>query len=176
MDPVTVALLALGCVGALVVAASLIFGELLHIGVHADHDAAGPFSVPVMAAFVGTFGFVGAIGHALAGGSGAFAGVAAVVAGLAGGLPTAWLTIRLSRMLSGMPTDATLTADDLVAQTGVVITPIGEGTFGEVRVDVGGQPLKLYAKADRPIALGTHVFVVEALTESSVVVEPYGSA
>ena len=43
-------------------------------------------------------------------------------------------------------------------------------------MNVGGQPLKLYAKAERALPLGTAVFVVEALTESAVVVEEYGSS
>jgi membrane protein implicated in regulation of membrane protease activity len=182
MDPVTLGLLILGCAGVLILAGSLIFGEFLHVDFHADvhgdlgHDGSGPFSVPVIAAFFGAFGFVGAIGHSLAGGSGPVALAAAAVAGLAGALPTAWLALRLSRMLAGMHTDATLTASALVAQAGVVVTPIGAGTFGEVQVNVGGQPLKLYAKADRALALGTAVFVVEALTESSVIVEEYGSS
>ena len=178
MDPITLGLLVLGCTGVLILAASLIFGELLHVGDHADvgHDDGGPFSIPVLAAFVGAFGFVGAIGHSVAGGTGIVPLTVAVVAGLAGAIPTAWLTIRLSRSLARMPTDGTLTASALVAQTGVVVTPIGAGTFGEVQVNVGGQPLKLYAKADRPLRLGTAVFVVEALTESSVIVEEYGSS
>jgi membrane protein implicated in regulation of membrane protease activity len=185
VDPITLGLLVLGCSGVLILAASLIFGELLNVDVHADHadlghDDGGPFSIPVLAAFVGAFGFVGAIGHSVAGGADNGTGIvplaAAVVAGLAGAIPTAWLTIRLSRSLAGMPTDGTLTASALVAQTGVVVTPIGAGTFGEVQVNVGGQPLKLYAKSDRPLRLGTAVFVVEALTESSVIVEEYGSS
>lgn len=170
MDPVTVGLLVLGCAGALVLAGSLLLGEFL------PADADGPFSVPALAAFLGAFGFFGAVGHTVGGGSGTGAIAAAVGAGLVGAIPTAWLTIRLSRMLARMPTDATLTASSLVASTGVVVTPIAAGAFGEVQVNVGGQPLKLYAKADRALPLGTAVFVVEALTESSViVVETLGS-
>lgn len=167
MDPVTVGLLVLGCAGALVLAGSLLLGEIAH----ADADAEGPFSIPALTAFVGAFGFVGAIGHTVAGGgTGPGALLAAGLAGMAGAIPTAWLAVRLSRMLARMPTDATLTASALVASTGVVVTPIGSGAFGEVQVNVGGQPLKLYAKADRALPLGTAVFVVEALTESSVIV------
>jgi hypothetical protein len=164
VDPVTVGLLVLGCAGALVLAGSLLLGEFL------PADADGPFSIPALAAFLGAFGFVGAVGHTVAGGSGSVAIAAAAGAGLAGAIPTAWLAIRLSRLLAHMPTDATLTASALVATSGVVVTPISAGSFGEVQVVVGGQPLKLYAKADHALPLGTQVFVVEALTESSVVV------
>jgi membrane protein implicated in regulation of membrane protease activity len=177
VDPVTVGLLVLGCAGALVLAGSLVFGEILHVDADVDGDGDGPFSIPVLTAFFGAFGFCGAIGHTVAGGgTGTGALVAAGVAGIAGAVPTAWLTIRLIRMLAGMPTDGTLTASALVASSGVVVTPIVAGAFGEVQVNVGGQPLKLYAKADRALPLGTAVFVVEALTESSViVVEAHGS-
>jgi hypothetical protein len=55
----------------------------------------------------------------------------------------------------------------------VVVTPIPNAGYGEVRVRVGGQPVKLNARAERPIALGAQIFVVEALTETSVLVETY---
>lgn len=181
MDPVTVSLLVIGGAALLVLAGSLIVGGLSHelghdaSGASSDvaegHDGDGPFSLPAIAAFIGGFGFFGAITHYLVGsGHGASALVITAVGGITGAQLTATFAIRLSRALARMPTDATLTADDLLAASGVVVTPIGAGTFGEVRVTVGGQPLKLYAKSDRALPLGTNVFVVEALSESSVVV------
>jgi hypothetical protein len=38
-------------------------------------------------------------------------------------------------------------------------------------VTLGGQPVKLNATAQRPIPLGTQVFVITAPSETSVVVE-----
>ena len=70
-----------------------------------------------------------------------------------------------------MRTDATPTRTDLVGRLGVVVTPIPAEGYGEVRITIGGQPVKLYAKADHPVPLGARVFVVEAPSDTSVVVE-----
>jgi hypothetical protein len=190
VDPDTVSLLVIGCAALLVLTGSLVFGGLSHELVHdlasdlasdvannvasdvgEGHDGGGHFSLPAIATFIGGFGFFGAIGHHLVGGgNGVWALVATGVSGISGAQLAATFAVRLSRMLARMPTDATLTADDLLAASGVVITPIGADTFGEVRVHVGGLPLKVYAQADRALPLGTKVFVVEARTESSVIV------
>ena len=72
-----------------------------------------------------------------------------------------------------MRTDATPTRDDLVGALGVVVTPIPASGYGEVRVRLGGQPVKLNARADQPVPLGAQVFVVEAPSDTSVIVETY---
>ncbi|MFY1653459.1 NfeD family protein [Solwaraspora sp. WMMB762] len=97
--------------------------------------------------------------------------VAAAAIGVAAALPAGWLTMRLSRAARNMPTDGTPTRDHLVGTLGVVITPIHPGGYGEIRVRLGGQPVKLSARADLPIPLGAQVFVVEAVSDTSVVVE-----
>src|SRR6266508_1962707 len=60
---------------------------------------------------------------------------------------------------------------DLVGTLGVVVTPIPVDGYGEVRVRLGGQPVKLYARSERPLPLGTRVFVIEAPSSTSVLVE-----
>lgn len=168
MDAVTVTFLVVGAVGVGVLAVSLLFGELLSIG-HADAD--GPFSVPAMAGFVGSLGFIGAIAAALTpGGTGAEAVIGAL-AGLLAALPTAWLAVRLTRAMMRMPTDATLTAKDLIGATGVVTTPVRAGGYGEVSISVSGQRLKYNARADSALAIGTPVLVIETPSSTSVVVE-----
>lgn len=169
MDTATVVFLVVGAAGALVLLVSLLFGELLHLA-HLDTD--GPFSVPAVAGFVGTLGFVGAIGASLIGGSGRSAVLAGVGLGLLGALPVGWLAARLTGALSGMRTDATLTASHLVGATGVVVTPVPATGYGEVRLLVAGQHMKFSARADSPLPTGTGVFVVEAPSETSVVVVP----
>jgi hypothetical protein len=160
--------LVIGAVGVVVLAVSLLLGDLLGLG-HGDVD--GPFSVPAVAGFVGAFGFVGLILAALVpGGTGAEAGVGAA-GGLLAAVPTGWLAIRLTRALAGMPTDATLTSGDLIGATGVVITPIRAGGYGEVSLAVSGQRLKYNARADAPLAAGTPVLVIETPSATSVVVE-----
>ena len=72
-----------------------------------------------------------------------------------------------------MPTDPTPSRADLAGALGVVVTPIPAAGYGEVRVNLAGQPVKFNAKADRPIAAGAKIFVVEALSETSVLVETY---
>lgn len=170
MGAVTGTFLVIGGIGVAVLAISLFVGDVLHFG-HPDLD--GPFSVPAIAGFVGAFGFAGAVAADLVGGSGATAAgiAAAVVVGLLAAVPTAWLAMRLARAASRMRTDATPTRGDLVGRLGVVVTAINPNGYGEVRVSLGGQPVKLNARADRPIALGARVFVVEALSDTSVVVE-----
>jgi membrane protein implicated in regulation of membrane protease activity len=167
MNAVTVAFLVVGGIGIAVLAASLLVGDLIHLG-HPDAD--GPFSLPSVAAFVGAFGFGGALAASLIG-SGAFAMVVGVVAGVAVAFPAALGTAALARAVSRMHTDATPTRAALIGRLGVVVTPITEGGYGEVRISIGGQPVKLNARADGPVPLGAHVFVVEAPSDTSVVVE-----
>jgi membrane protein implicated in regulation of membrane protease activity len=167
MDAVTVTFLFVGGIGLALLAVSLFLGDVIGIG-HPDAD--GPFSLPSVAGFVGAFGFGGAIAASLTGG-----GVLAVVVGLMCGtilaVPAAIGTVALARAAARMRTDATPTRADLIGRQGVVVTPITAGGYGEVRVAIGGQPVKLNARADRPVALGAHVFVIEAPSDTSVVVE-----
>src|SRR5690606_17793815 len=123
----------------------LLIASLFLGDLDADADA-GPFSLPSVAGFVGAFGLGGAI-------------------------PAAIGTVALARAASRMRTDATPTRMDVVGRLGVVVTPIPAEGYGEVRITLGGQPVKLNAKSDKPIPLGAHVFVIEAPTETSVVVE-----
>jgi membrane protein implicated in regulation of membrane protease activity len=130
----------------------------------------GPFSVPSVAGFVGAFGFGGAIAASILGG-GVVSVIVGVVAGVIIAVPSAIGTVALARAADRMRTDATPTRTDLVGRIGVVVTPIPQQGYGEVRISMGGQPVKLNAKSDKPVALGARVFVVEAPSDTSVVVE-----
>ncbi|HCT75405.1 MAG TPA: hypothetical protein DGT23_02180 [Micromonosporaceae bacterium] len=90
--------------------------------------------------------------------------------GILAAVPLAFLAGKFVDRVGNMPTDATPTATDLAGARGVVVTPIPTGGFGEIRVRVGGQPMKLYARSGKPIALGAAVIITEALSETSVVV------
>ncbi|MGI5246299.1 NfeD family protein [Dactylosporangium sp. CA-139066] len=157
--------LVIGGVGVVVLALSVLIGDLFHFG---HPDSAGPFSVPAIAGFIGAFGFAGAATAAITGSEGP---LVPAVAGVVAALPTAWVATRLARMAMNMRTDATPTQRDMIGTTGVVVTPITGNGFGEVRISLGGQPVKLSARADRPIALGARIFVVEATSPTSVIVE-----
>jgi membrane protein implicated in regulation of membrane protease activity len=167
MNAATVTFLLIGGIGVVLLAVSLFLGDVLHLG-HPDMD--GPFSVPSVAGFVGAFGFGGAIAASILGG-GVVSVIVGVVAGVIIAVPSAIGTVALARAAERMRTDATPTRSDLVGRIGVVVTPIPQQGYGEVRISMGGQPVKLNAKSDQPVALGARVFVVEAPSDTSVVVE-----
>jgi membrane protein implicated in regulation of membrane protease activity len=165
----TVVFLVIGGVAVAVLAVALLGGELLHLG---HPDAGGPVSTEVVAGFVGAFGFAAAAASELLIARTAGLIAVAVAAGALAAVPAAWLAWRLSRAARNMRTDATPQRQHLVGSLGVVVTPVPAGAgYGEVRVRLGGQPVKLNARADRAIAAGARVFVVEAPSETSVVVE-----
>lgn len=169
MSTATIVFLLIGGLGTAVLAVALLGGELLHLG---DPDIDGPISLEMITGFIGAFGFGAAIVHEVLGAGSTTAVAMAATAGAAAALPVAYVATKLSRAARRMHTDATPTRSDLIGALGVVVTPIRAGGYGEIRVRLGGQPVKLYARADAAIPIGTQVFVVEAPTETSVVVEP----
>ena len=154
----------------------------LHLGhAHLGHAGGGhggggnggaELSLPVIAGFLGAFGFGGAIVESLLPNRGGTGLLVAVVVGLLAAVPTGWLAGRLVNAAMNMSTDATLTSNDLLGTVGVVITPVPVGGYGEVRLAVAGQQIKFNARSDQPLALGTRVFVIEVPTPTSVLVEP----
>lgn len=168
MDGVTITFLIIGALGVLVLAVSLFLGDLLNVG-HADAD--GPFSLPALSGFVGALGFAGAIVAALVPGGLAVEGLVGTLAGLAVAVPTGWGALKLTRSLIRMPTDATLTKQDLIGTLGTVTTPIRAGGYGEVSVSVAGQRIKFNARADKALQTGTPILVVGTPSTTSVVVE-----
>ncbi|HLU33529.1 MAG TPA: hypothetical protein VKZ74_05855 [Natronosporangium sp.] len=169
MNAATLLFLGIGGLGVLVLILSLLGFELF--------DLDGFVPMEVVAAMLSTFGFGAAIASSVLADRStpvAVAGAAAIGVGVS--LPAGWLTIRLAQAARRMPTDATPTREDLLGTTGVVVTPIPREGYGEVRVILGGQPVKLNATADTEIALGSEVFVIAAPSETSVVVERIPSA
>jgi len=156
------------------------FGRL-HIGrvrigrVHggaAAGDGGAELSMPVIAGFLGAFGFGGAIVASLLPGRGGTTLAAATVVGLVAAIPSGWMVGRLVQAAMNMSTDATLTSGDLIGAMGVVITPVPLGGYGEVRLAIAGQYIKFNARSDEPLALGTQVFVISVPSPTSVLVEP----
>jgi membrane protein implicated in regulation of membrane protease activity len=161
--------LVVGGIGLLVLLISLFVGELGELGI-GEVDADGPFSVPAIAALLGGVGFggaaaVGVLPEAL---PDVVTALLALVVGLAVAVPLAWGAIRLSRALKDMPTQPTLTRHHLAGTQGVVVSAVPTAGFGEVRLAVAGQQLKFAARSDVPLPAGTPVYVVEALSETSV--------
>jgi hypothetical protein len=60
----------------------------------------------------------------------------------------------------------------LIGVRGVVTSVIPLGGFGEIRARVGERSLRLRARAEESLALGTEVVVAAQLDESTVLVRP----
>lgn len=161
MNLATIVFLVIGALGVILAALAMFGDGLLELG-------DGLLSTEAVAAFVGCMGFAGAAAYELAGDSIGVIGAGGL--GVIVAVPLAFLAARMVDRIGRMPTDATPTAEDLNGIKGVVVSPIPAGAFGEVRVRIGGQPMKLYARSDKPIALGAAVIVTAALSETSVVV------
>ncbi|MGI5212620.1 hypothetical protein [Plantactinospora sp. CA-290183] len=166
----TLVFLIIGAAGVAVLVLALLGTELVSVG---DAGFEGPVGLEAIAGFAGVLGFGGAIACELLDARTPGALAAAGGLGAAAALPAGWFASRLSRAARTMRTDATPTRNDLVGSLGVVVTPIPAAGYGEVRVTVGGHPVKLNAKAERAVGLGAQIFVVEALSETSVLVETY---
>ncbi|HLV59651.1 MAG TPA: hypothetical protein VKY81_12425 [Natronosporangium sp.] len=163
MSTATVAFLVIGGIGVLLLAASLLGADAF--------DVDGPVPVPAIAATLGAFGFAAAIADSAFQSRTPAPLLLAAGTGAAVAVPAGWLAIRLVRAAHRMPTDATPRRDDLIGLLGVVISPIPKDGYGQVRVTLGGQPVKLHARADTPVPRGAQVFVISAPSDTSVVVE-----
>ena len=159
--------LLVGALGIVVLLLSLFAGEIGEFG-HPDAD--GPFSVPAIAALLGGVGFGGAAASAVLPEAlpDAVTVLLSVAVGLAVAVPLAWGAVRLSRALKDMPTQETLTQHHLIGAQGVVVSAVPSPGYGEVRLALAGQQLKYAARSDAPLPAGTPVYVVEALSDTSV--------
>lgn len=158
--------LGLGITGVVLLALSLVFDGVLDGALDGVLD--GWLSLPVVAAFVAMTGFGGAValGAASAGPGGA------TTVGAACGVGTAWLTYRFSRVLMRDQTASTPTGNDLVGTSGSVVTAIPVDGYGEVLLQLAGQPVKFAARSAGPVARGAEVWVEAALSATSVAVRP----
>ncbi|MGP4087145.1 hypothetical protein [Streptomyces sp. KR55] len=154
--------LGLGITGVVLLALSLVFDGVL------DGVLDGWLSLPVVAGFAAMTGFGGAIAlGATDVGLGPATG-----AGVLCGMGTAWLTYRFSRVLMRDQTARTPTGDDLVGTSGNVVTAISADGYGEVLLQLAGQPVKFAARSAGPVAQGAEVWVEAAPSATSVVVRP----
>lgn len=153
----------LGLLGLTLLLVSMIFDGILDA-----FDGDGLLSAPAIAAFITTLGFVGALA------TGAGAGVLlATSAGAVSGIGIGFLASLLARSAQNMNTDATPSAASFVGLNGSVVTAIPDAGFGEVSLRVGGQPVKVSARAEQAIPSGSTVKVVLVLSPTSVVVTPF---
>jgi membrane-bound ClpP family serine protease len=163
MSTATVVFLIIGGLGVLILAIGLLGLDFL--------DIDGPVSVEAIAAMLGVFGFAAAVASATLDARTPVPLLTAAGVGVLVAIPAGWLALRLAQAARRMSTDATPVRDDLIGLIGMVVTPIPEQGYGEIRVVLGGQPVKLYATADSAVPTGTKVFVITVSTETSVFVE-----
>lgn len=160
--------LGLGITGIVLLVLSLIFDGIFEglFGGILDGLLDGLLSLPVIAGFISMLGFGGVIVLGTTGlGTGAATAVG-VVAGVAAGWPT-W---KLSRALMRDQTGATPRGDDLIGTAGSVVTAIPADGYGEVLVQLAGQPVKLAAKSVTPMERGAEIWVEATLSTTSVAV------
>ncbi len=162
--------LGLGIAGIVLLALSLIFDGILEglFGGVLDGLFDGLLSLPVIAGFISMLGFGGAI---MLGTTGLGAGAATGV-GVAAGIAAGWLAWKFSRALMRDQTDATPRGTDLVGTAGSVVTAIPADGYGEVMLRLGGQPVKLAARSEVPVARGAEIWVEASLSSTSVAVRP----
>lgn len=126
----------------------------------------GWLSLPVVAAFLAAFGFgTGALVDSIGGG--------AVVPGIAAGVGFAALAARLTAAAIRMPTDVTDSESALVGSLGRVVTAPAPPRYGEVLLHRPSGPVKVACTAAAPIAAGTEVVVVDAISSTLVEVVPF---
>jgi membrane protein implicated in regulation of membrane protease activity len=159
----TLVLAAVGLVGLVVVLLGLVLGDV----VDALDVTGGYLSVAVLGGAASAFGIAGA---ATSSATGSPAG--ALLVGVLAGLLMGVFALLVTRAVARTGTDRALTASDLLGRQGVVVSPVRAGTYGEVRVRVGGHPLKLAARADHDLPVGAEVFVVETLSAGAVRIRP----
>ncbi|MBW3605079.1 MAG: hypothetical protein KY460_09255 [Actinobacteria bacterium] len=161
------ALLIVGAIGVGLLLLSLILGDFLD-GVFdgLDIDGGGLLSTEVVGAFLGAFGFGGAMLEATT----AATLPIAVGGGLVAGLLGAGIALFIVRTFLRMPTDATPRSADLTGKLARVVTRIPDGGLGEITVSHHGHRVKLSARSEQPIASGADVVIVDVLSPTSVLV------
>ncbi|MGL5928399.1 MAG: hypothetical protein ACRCY8_05650 [Dermatophilaceae bacterium] len=156
-----IALLVIGGVGILLLAVSLVAGEFVD-GLF-DGFGSDLLSGLAVAAFLGAFGFVGALTLDASDNRGA-----AIGAGLAAGALVGVGTGYATRSLMRGGDEATVRSATLVGLSGSVIDAIPDGGLGQVMVTAAGHLTRLNARADEPIPNGSAVTIVAVLSPTSV--------
>ncbi|MFV0428515.1 MAG: NfeD family protein [Arachnia sp.] len=158
--------LIVGGVGLALVAAALIFGDVVDGIFDVDLLGGDLFSLAALAAFIGSFGFAGAT-------SLAFVDITwvAVVVGFVVGSLAAWGALSVTRWLKRGEGRA-MRPGSLIGAEGRVLTDIPADGFGEVRLYSGGSSFKRAARSPAPLSAGTKVWVSEVPSATSVEVQP----
>lgn len=155
--------LVIGAIGIVLLLVTLVLGDFLDGALEFGPDL---ISGPAVAAFLGAFGF----GGALALNAGASTGVAVVV-GLAVGALIGLGAGYASAQLNKGGDESNVRTSSLVGRPATVVTAIPEGGFGTVSIVAAGHITSLNARATQPISAGTPVVITGILSATSVAVE-----
>ena len=155
--------LIIGAVGVALVLMALVVGDVLDGLFHFDALGGDLFSLSSIAAFVGAFGFGGAIGLALLDNT-FFASLVGIVTGGA----AAFGAYKVTQALKSGESAASFRPDSMIGHTGRVITAIPEGGYGEITISVGGHVRKISAKSPVALSAGDEVWVSSNLSPTAV--------
>jgi membrane protein implicated in regulation of membrane protease activity len=163
--------LAITVLGFLVLAVSLVFGEIFeHFGDAADHDLGhgGPsfFSLRILSVFVTAFGGFGAIGVNYGLSTLASSGL-----GFLSGLFFAWLIYLFAKFLHGQQATTEVKSGDIVGQAARIIVAIPSGGLGQIRCQVGEEIIDKTARSTdgQPVPENAIVRVEQVLGEIAIV-------
>lgn len=158
------AFIIIGFIGLGVLLLSVVIGDLFDVSGHFDGVLDSDiFSTAAVASFLGAFGFAGYVAHAVVGPL-----WLAIVIGLAVGLAVGYGAIRLTRSLQRDGDTPSLNTSTMVGLPATVISTIPTQGYGEIRINVGGQPLKINARSHLEIPQGTEVWVSGVLSATAV--------
>lgn len=158
--------LVIGVVGLVLLAATLLLGDLVDGLV----DGFGPdwLSGTAIAAFLAAVGFGGALALQLGLGDGA-----AVAVGVGTGVAAGALAGLLTRSLTREDSGTTPSSGSLVGLTATVVSDVPADGYGTVALTVAGHPTRLNARSTAaPLPTGSLVRVSAVLSSSAVQVEP----
>lgn len=158
--------LIIGGIGVLLALVALVVGDVLDGALHLDALDSDLFSISSVSAFIGAFGFGGALGLAIVDHV-----AVAVIVGLLIGIAAAYGAVRLTRALRHDDGRGSFRTDSLIGHPARVITAIPPAGFGEVTLSTDGHVRKFSARADQAIPSGSQVWVCGIVSPTAVEVQ-----
>ena len=155
--------LIIGAIGIVLAVVALVVGDVLDGVLQLDALDSDLFSISSISAFVGAFGFGGALGLSVLD-----LMPVAIACGLVIGFLAAWGAVKLTRALKSGEDSATFRSDSLIGQPARVITAIPQSGFGEITLTASGHVRKFSARADGEVAAGDEVWVSAIVSPTAV--------
>lgn len=160
--------LIIGGIGLVILVVALLLGDFLDLSVPfdgmLDNDV---FSIATISAFIGAFGFGGAIAQQIFGTLWLAVPVAVVM-----GVLFSWFTIWLTRTLKNSATGTSVNTRSLVGREARVVTAVPADGYGQVSLSVNGHRTMYSARAAAAVEAGTSVWISNVLSATAVEVQP----